>query len=74
MAKSASLVTTTIPSEVDEEPPSNHQNSPEAKDEEPPGKRRFASIKNALFASVPASDWNDWKWHFSDRIRTGEGM
>ena len=73
MAKSATLVTTTIPQEVEEEPPSSKHTKLEAKDEEPPGKR-FASQRNRLFTHVSASDWNDWKWHFRNRITTVEEL
>jgi lysine 2,3-aminomutase len=73
LAKSAALVTTTITAEVEEEPPSSKHTKLEAKDEEPPGKR-FASQKNRLFNHVSASDWNDWKWHFRNRITTVEEL
>jgi len=73
LAKSATLVTTTIPQEVEEEPPSSKHTKLEAKDEEPPGKR-FASQRNRLFTHVSASDWNDWKWHFRNRITTVEEL
>lgn len=35
-------------------------------DEEPPGHR--VSGRFRLFPAVPDSDWNDWKWHFRNRI------
>ena len=73
MTKTAPVVTSTIPTEVEEEPPSHHITSTEAKDEEPPGKR-FASKRNGLFNHVSASDWNDWKWHFRNRITTVEEL
>lgn len=73
MAKSATVATTTIAIEVEEEPPSNKTSKHEAKDEEPPGKR-FASIKNRLFTHVSASDWNSWKWQFRNRITTVEEL
>jgi lysine 2,3-aminomutase len=73
LAKSATVVTTTISHEVEEEPPSNRNTKLEAKDEEPPGKR-FASQRNGLFTHVSASDWNDWKWHFRNRITTVEEL
>jgi lysine 2,3-aminomutase len=53
----------------DEEPPSKNNIHDEAKEEEPPSVGKgFASIKNTLFNHVPASDWNNWKWHFRNRI------
>lgn len=66
MTKSAIEHTNVITTEV-EEPPSSRLNAGEAIDEEPPGKR-FAHGKNGLYNSVSASDWNDWKWHFRNRI------
>ncbi|MDP2920377.1 MAG: KamA family radical SAM protein [Dehalococcoidia bacterium] len=72
MATSATMVTTIAP-EVDEEPPSSKTTKLEAKDEEPPGKR-FASQSNTLFTHVSASDWNDWRWHFRNRVTTVEEL
>jgi len=72
LAKSVPTVTA-IAQEVEEEPPSSTSTSIEAKDEEPPGKR-FASRRNGLFNHVPDSDWNDWKWHFRNRITTVEEL
>lgn len=66
MTKSAATVDTIILSE-DEEPPSNDATNNGAKEEEPPS-LGFASIRNTLFGHVPDSDWNDWKWHFRNRI------
>jgi lysine 2,3-aminomutase len=37
-------------------------------DEEPPGKSAAGRYK--LFGNVPDSAWNDWKWHFRNRITT----
>ena len=51
----------------EEEPPSNTTTIREAKEEEPPS-TGFASGRNRLFSRVSASDWNDWKWHFRNRI------
>lgn len=68
MTKSAETIRTIIVSE-DEEPPSKNNIHNEAKEEEPPSVGKgFASIKNTLFNHVPASDWNNWKWHFRNRI------
>jgi len=57
----------TIPVSEDEEPPSSTITRRETKEEEPPG-TGFVSRKNRLFRHVSASDWNDWKWHFRNRI------
>lgn len=69
MAKSATAVTSIIPTEAEEEPPSSKVTKTEAKDEEPPGKS-FATNRYRLFSHVSAKDWNDWKWHFRNRITT----
>ena len=66
MTKSA-VALKTIPVSEEEEPPSSTMTRREAKEEEPPG-TGFASRKNRLFRHVSASDWNDWKWHFRNRI------
>jgi lysine 2,3-aminomutase len=57
----------TIPVSEEEEPPSSNMTKREAKEEEPPS-TGFASRTNRLFRHVSASDWNDWKWHFRNRI------
>ncbi len=66
MTKSA-IALKTIPVSEDEEPPSSTITRRETKEEEPPG-TGFVSRKNRLFRHVSASDWNDWKWHFRNRI------
>jgi len=40
--------------------------------EEPPGKR--SSGKEKFFPGVPDYLWNDWKWHFRNRITTIEQL
>ncbi len=37
-------------------------------DEEPPG--RSATNRDRLFGHIPDSAWNDWRWHFRNRITT----
>ena len=66
MTKSA-IAVKTIPVSEEEEPPSSTITIKGAKEEEPPS-TGFASRKNRLFRHVSASDWNDWKWHFRNRI------
>ena len=66
MTKSA-IAVKTIPISEEEEPPSSTMTIKGAKEEEPPS-TGFASKKNRLFSHVSASDWNDWKWHFRNRI------
>jgi lysine 2,3-aminomutase len=58
---------------ADEEPPS--QEKPPGRtivltklEEEPPSKT--ASNRHRLFGHIPDSHWNDWKWHFRNRITT----
>jgi len=46
----------------EEEPPGP------AATEEPPGSP--AANRQRLFGRVPDSDWNDWRWHFRNRITT----
>jgi len=53
--------------EADKEPPGKSDIilNPE---EEPPGKT--AAIRHRYFEHIPDSLWNDWKWHFRNRITT----
>lgn len=41
-------------------------------EEEPPG--TVATNRNRFFGDVPDSAWNDWKWHFRNRITTIERL
>jgi lysine 2,3-aminomutase len=57
--------------ETDEEPPGK----PDIvikQEEEPPG--RAATSRYRLFAHIPDDTWNDWKWHFRNRITTIEQL
>jgi lysine 2,3-aminomutase len=63
----SAIAVKTIPVSEEEEPPSSTVTIREAKEEEPPS-TGFASRRNRLFNHVSASDWNDWKWHFRNRI------
>jgi lysine 2,3-aminomutase len=47
-----------------EEPPSWALNL----EEEPPSKS--ATARGRFFAHIPEKDWNDWRWHFRNRITT----
>jgi lysine 2,3-aminomutase len=47
-----------------EEPPSQTLSV----EEEPPSKS--ATARNRFFTDVPEKDWNDWRWHFRNRITT----
>jgi lysine 2,3-aminomutase len=48
-----------------EEPPSSSHVARKIEDE-PPGQSATGRYK--LFGNVPDSSWNDWKWHFRNRI------
>ncbi len=52
---------TGIFSSLEEEPPGTRE-------EEPPSTQ--ATNRARLFGDVPDSSWNDWKWHFRNRITT----
>lgn len=47
-----------------EEPPSWARSV----EEEPPSKS--ATTRDRFFAHIPEEDWNDWRWHFRNRITT----
>jgi len=55
---------TTLP---DEEPPGIGATADQP-GEEPPGKA--VSDGRRFFANVPQADWDNWKWHFRNRITT----
>ena len=40
-----------------------------SEDEEPPPKR-VTFIKSKFFNHIPEKLWNDWKWHFKNRVTT----
>lgn len=48
------------------------QTCPPAAQEEPPGKR--VTGREKFFPGVPDIWWNDWKWHFRNRITTIEQL
>ena len=50
-----------IKSDAEEEPPSWSL-------EEPPSKS--ATARDRFFAHIPEREWNDWRWHFRNRITT----
>jgi lysine 2,3-aminomutase len=53
---------------VAEEEPPGETGTLSSFDEEPPG--RTATNRYRLFGRVPDSAWNDWRWHFRNRITT----
>jgi lysine 2,3-aminomutase len=54
-------------SPTEEEPPGKADH-PSSFDEEPPS--RTATERDRLFGHIPDSAWNDWRWHFRNRITT----
>jgi len=62
---------TQLRSNISAESPVEQVCSPTAQ-EEPPGKHGTGREK--FFRGVPDSCWNDWKWHFRNRITTIEQL
>jgi lysine 2,3-aminomutase len=62
----------TLIKEVKEEPPSTTATAVQLEDEEPPGKA--ATAQRRPFCNTPPEYWNDWRWHFRNRITTVEGL
>jgi lysine 2,3-aminomutase len=58
-------------SDLEEQPPGKRSITDDL-EEEPPGKT--ATIRNRLFGDIPDSLWNDWKWHFRNRITRVEQL
>jgi lysine 2,3-aminomutase len=63
---------TSLSQELKEEPPSNFATFSQLEDEEPPGKSQAA--RGRLFANVSPELWNDWRWHFKNRITSVEEL
>jgi lysine 2,3-aminomutase len=57
--------------EAEEEPPGRTR-TPIELDEEPPSTQ--LTYKSKFFSNVSERDWNDWKWHFRNRIDTVEEL
>jgi lysine 2,3-aminomutase len=57
----------TVTQAPEEEPPGKSFVDSEV--EEPPSKTAL-TIKHKFFSQVPQELWNDWKWHFRNRITT----
>ena len=53
---------------VAEEEPPGETGTFSSLDEDPPS--RTATNRDRLFGHVPDSAWNDWRWHFRNRITT----
>jgi len=58
---------TTVTKAPEEEPPGKSLVDSEV--EEPPSKTAL-TIKHIFFSQVPQELWNDWKWHFRNRVTT----
>ena len=57
----------------DDEPPSKTTTwRNQSEDDEPPGTK--ATFRNRFFRNVPDEAWNDWKWHFQNRINTVDDL
>jgi lysine 2,3-aminomutase len=64
-----SLIKTQIATEIsDDEPPSKRIAWRNQSDDEPPGTK--ATFRSRYFPNVSDEAWNDWKWHFQNRITT----
>jgi len=31
-------------------------------------------MKNSIYKNIPQSDWNDWKWHLQNRVKTADAL
>jgi lysine 2,3-aminomutase len=67
MTRLATKIESQTPVEKDDEPPGKSAIYSEL-EEEPPG--NGASSRYRFFGHISDSSWNDWKWHFRNRITT----
>jgi lysine 2,3-aminomutase len=58
--------------ELMEEPPSSFATASQSEEEEPPS--TMAAVSRHLFSHISPENWNDWRWHFRNRITTVEGL
>jgi len=58
--------------EVEEEPPGSRSALTNEAEEQPPGKT--ATSRSRFFRHIPDETWNDWRWHFRNRITTIEDL
>ena len=58
-----------ISHELDEEPPGTTATRKKVEEEEPPS-HCITSNRRRFFSDVPEASWNDWRWHFQNRITT----
>jgi len=57
---------------AEEEPPGSTIIKSET-EEEPPSSTA-TTFRNRFFSHIPDESWNDWKWHFRNRITTVEEL
>ncbi len=67
----AVITTETLAQKENEEPPSKSSVARNI-EEEPPGKCPTGRYK--MFGNVPDSSWNDWRWHFRNRITSPDQL
>jgi len=60
--------------QVSDEPPGTNTVRCSVEDEEPPSLVSVQTGRNRLFESVPEESWNDWRWHFRNRITKVEEL
>ncbi|MCL1886145.1 MAG: KamA family radical SAM protein [Dehalococcoidia bacterium] len=58
--------------EVVGEPSGTTVAAAQVEEDEPPLKTEVSSRR--LFCNIPSEHWNDWHWHFRNRITTVEGL
>ncbi len=66
------MKTSTVVIEAPEEKPPSITSLEKEVEEEPPSKTR--PLKYQFFSHVPPGNWNDWHWHFQNRISTVEEL
>ncbi len=62
-----SPVTTALDSRLEEEPPGRRLAKSELEDKPP---SISATNRYRFFGHIPDRTWNDWRWHFQNRITT----
>jgi lysine 2,3-aminomutase len=72
LTKAATAMTKVPTVEAEEEPPSGYTTTPTEIEEEPPSTQ--LTYKRRYFSHIQDKDWNDWKWHYRNRITTVEEL
>ncbi len=72
MTKETTAIKNCTSGEAEEEPP-GFANTLTEVDEEPPSSSKFTH-KSRFFGHIQDECWNDWKWHFRNRITTVEEL